>query len=172
MAIRTIRLSFSDNRVRRSLFGILRSNVLCSMATVTQPGRAHINTAYFGYSDKPELYFLSYPDSVHCKNLLRNPSMAMTVFRSAQTWGKPDTGLQLFGACHEAKGRWAEKAETIYSRRFTGHAKWRGQIQKEEGAFGLRFYRFVPTEAKILDEKKFGAGTFVKVRMSNRRGQS
>ncbi len=170
MAIRTITLPFSDNRVRRSLFEILRSNVLCSMATVTQAGRAHINTTYFGYSDKPELYFLSYPDSAHCKNLLRNSSMAMTVFRSAQIWGKPDTGLQLFGTCHEAKGRGAQKAESIYSLRFTGYGNWRSQIQKEEGTFRLRFYRFVPTEAKILDEKKFGAGTFVNVRLRSPRG--
>ncbi len=165
MAIRTIRMAFSKNRVRRSLFEILRSNVLCSIATVTQAGRAHINTAYFGYSDKPELYFLSYPDSAHCKNLLRNSSMAVTVFKSAQIWGKPDRGVQLFGTCHEATGRWVEKAESIYSRRFPGYAKWRDQIQKGEGAFRLKFYRFVPTEAKILDEKQFGAGTFVNVRL-------
>jgi hypothetical protein len=60
------------------------------MATVNKDGRAHINTAYFAYSNEPELFFCSYPDSIHSKNLFKNSSMAMTVFESAQTWGKPD----------------------------------------------------------------------------------
>jgi hypothetical protein len=37
----------SVERVRRSLLRILKSNALCSMATVTPQGQAHINTAFF-----------------------------------------------------------------------------------------------------------------------------
>lgn len=55
----------SEEQVRQSGLPILESNVLCSIATVTPEGRAHINTAYFSYSDKLELYFLSHPGSLH-----------------------------------------------------------------------------------------------------------
>lgn len=133
------------------------------MATVNKNGGAHINTAYFAYSNEPELFFCSYPDSTHCRNLSKNPSMAITVFESRQTWGKPDKGIQLFGSCHEAKQNWRNKAERVYGSRFRGFAKWKHEIEKEEGEFTLRLYRFVPKKAKILDEVEFGGGVFIKV---------
>jgi len=103
-----------EEPVRRSLFRILRENVLCSMATVATGNRAHINTAYFCYSRALELFFLSDPGSLHCRNLAEHPSMAMTIFRSAQAWGNPDRGVQLFGTCREAKGPHARNAERLY----------------------------------------------------------
>src|SRR6058998_4250130 len=88
MGVRTVRRDFSDKQVRSSLFRILRNNVLCSMATVTPEGQAHINTAYFAYTKGLEFVFVSYPDSHHARNLQSNSSIAMTVFNSAQTWGR------------------------------------------------------------------------------------
>ncbi|MGI0079416.1 MAG: pyridoxamine 5'-phosphate oxidase family protein [Nitrososphaerales archaeon] len=163
--MKIIRKDISDLPVKRSLFRILKGNVLCSMATVMHDREAHINTAYFAYSDEPELFYVSYPDSIHSQNLLENPSMAITVFNSKQTWGRADTGVQLFGSCREAKGRWRGKAERVYGRRFPGLIKWKNEMVKEEGAFLLRFFRFVPVEAKIFDEKEFGGGVFVVVQL-------
>ncbi len=155
MGIRTVERPLSDERVRRSIFRILRSNVLCSMSTVTRDHRAHINTAYFCCSPDLEFYFLSYPTSLHCRNLRTNPSMAMTVFSSGQTWGGPDRGLQLFGRCMEAQGPQAERAERLYARRFRLYRKYYPQLGS------LRFYRFLPTRVKVFDEREFGTGVFV-----------
>lgn len=58
MSIRVVSTGYSEARVRSSVFRILEENVLCSIATVTAATRAHINTAYFCYSDDLELYFL------------------------------------------------------------------------------------------------------------------
>jgi uncharacterized protein YhbP (UPF0306 family) len=154
--LQIIRHEFSDRQVKRSVFDILKQNALCSMATVSKNGTAHINTAYFAYSNEPELFFCSYPDSIHCLNLLKNSSMAMTVFESAQTWGKADRGIQLFGSCHEAKLNWRKKAEKVYGSRFKGFVKWKQEIERAEGEFTLRLYRFVPKKVKILDEPAFG----------------
>jgi hypothetical protein len=42
-------------------------------------------------------------------------------------------------------------------------------IKGEEGNFPLRFYRFIPRRAKILDEKEeFGGGIFVLVPLTKR----
>src|SRR2546426_12332246 len=102
--LRAVKRSFSDPKVRKSVLRILRENALCSMATVARGDRAHINTAYFCYSPAVEVYFLSDASSTHCCNLEKNPSMAITIFRSAQVWGRPDRGLQLFGTCTAATG--------------------------------------------------------------------
>src|SRR5512143_6487 len=58
-----------ERTVRRSVYRTLEDNVLCSIATVTSPRRAHINTAHFCYSGNLVLYFLSHPNARHCLNL-------------------------------------------------------------------------------------------------------
>jgi hypothetical protein len=74
--------------------------------------------------------------------------------------------VQLFGSCKETKGILREKAEKTYGLRFKGFSKWKSEIEKEEGEFSLRFYRFLPKKAKILDEPLFGGGVFIDVSFS------
>lgn len=152
--------TFSEGRVRGSMFSLLQENVLCSIATVTKHNKAHINDAYFCYSMELRLYFLSDPSSLHCRNILVNPSMAMTIFNSSQKWGGSDRGIQLFGTCSEAKGHQATQAEQLYGERFRAYEKWRANESKDQ-PFRYRFYRFVPRKIKVLDEGKFGGGVFV-----------
>ncbi|MGH2349799.1 MAG: hypothetical protein ACRDFT_10105, partial [bacterium] len=139
-----LRTRFAQVRLRRSVDRILKTNVLCAMASVRGP-QAHINTAYFCYSADLELFFLSDPRSTHARNVGVNPSMAMAVFSSNQAWGQPDAGLQFFGRCAEAKGRFAVRAQRLYARRF------RAYEASELDAY--RFYRFVPQRVKIFDER-------------------
>jgi len=156
---------FPAGRLRRSVLRILRENVLCSMATVSGVNRAHINTAYFSYSDDLELFFLSDRSSHHGRNLLTNPSMAVAVFSTSQVWGTPDRGLQCFGTCRQARGRQREKAERSYGRRFTEYARWMKSLPRDHPTVSrLRsygFYRFVPRSIMIFDERALGSGVFV-----------
>jgi hypothetical protein len=65
--VRSARLDrneFSEERVRESLLRILDATPLCSIAMVAPGGHAHINAAYFSYSDQLELYFWSHPESL------------------------------------------------------------------------------------------------------------
>lgn len=134
------------------------------MATVGTHNRAHINTAYFCYSDLDnlEIYFLSDPKSTHAMNLSKNPSIAMAVFRTSQDWGGSDRGMQLFGTCAETQDRLAVKAERLYRNRFTLYARWMVSNRKNEKRLArqlrsYRFYRFLPNKVKVLDAKEFGA---------------
>jgi uncharacterized protein len=166
MTVKPAEKRFSDERIRRSIARILRENVLCSMSTVTPGNRPHINTAYFCYTSDLELYFLSDPSSRHSQNLERNPSLAMTIFRSAQEWGGQDRGLQLFGICRRTRGRGAGDAERCYAARFSPYRKWMKGLSPAERrqAALLRsyaFYRFLPSRIKILDEREFGGAMFV-----------
>ncbi len=170
MGIRVISKGFSYSRMRKSVFRILRESALCSMATVKRTGRAHINTAFFAYSDQLEFYFLSDPRSIHCQNLSSNPSMAMTVFRSSQKWDESGRGLQLFGKCSEAKGPHATKAERVYGKRFPAYRKWMKSASRETRRQAsllraYRFYRFLPNTAKVLDEAEYGGAVFLLARV-------
>lgn len=166
LTVKPVEKRFPDERIRRSISRILRENVLCSMSTVSSGNRPHINTAYFCYTADLELYFLSDPSSQHCRNLERNPSLAMTIFRSAQEWGGQDRGLQLFGTCRRTRGRGATEAERCYAARFSPYAKWMKGLSPAERrqADLLRsysFYRFLPKRIKILDEREFSGAVFV-----------
>ena len=151
---------FSEARVRRRMLQLLQENTLCSLATVRRNNHAHISPVYFCYSQYFELYFLSDPRSLHCQNLRTNPSMAVTIFDSSQTWGHADRGLQFFGRCSEAQGEYATQAELLYGKRFQAFAAWKA-AQRPGHLFRYHFYRFVPREVKILDEGEFGGGVFV-----------
>jgi len=164
--LRTVRRSYADPRVRKSLFRILRGNVLCSISTVAPGKRAHINTAYFCFSPDLLLYFLSDADSIHARNLERNASMAVTIFRSAQKWGVANRGIQLFGIARQAKGDQEKKAERFYGKRFPAYLRYTLSTRTKDrrmrgGLRSYRFYRFVPRTIKILDEAEFGGGVFV-----------
>src|SRR3989442_305144 len=105
MTIAVVKRRFPDKRIQGSVFRILRDSALCSMSTVAPGTRAHINTAYFCYSPDLNFYFLSDPDSLHCKNLERNPSMAMMVMNSSQTWGGRHRGAPPGAPTQKGRGR-------------------------------------------------------------------
>ena len=151
----------SLRRVQRSVHRLLAANVLCSMASITADGRAHTNTAYFSYSPELEIYFLSHQNALHCQNILSNPSMALAIFSSNQTWGSSDCGLQLFGICKQVTGRQATKADRLYDQRFAEYHAWKAGLAPNSPGRDYRFYRFTTNELKVFDEKELGAGIFV-----------
>src|SRR5438067_3114405 len=88
---------FSAERLERVARRLMSACPLCSLATVSPGGRAHINHMYFAWNDGFEVFWISDPDSIHSRNLRRNGSAAVTVYASNQVWGRPDRGIQLFG---------------------------------------------------------------------------
>ena len=91
----------------------------------------------FRCSEEPELIFLSHPDSLHCRNLLTNPSMAVSIFSPSQKWNGSDQGVQLFGTCSQASGRNELEAERLYGERFPAYAEWRRNLKDDNIALGL-----------------------------------
>jgi uncharacterized protein YhbP (UPF0306 family) len=151
----------SNQRLGSSIFRILEGNVLCSISTVTPENGAHINTAYFSYSNELEIYFLSHPASLHCRNLSANSSVAITVFSSSQNWTEPGQGLQLFGNCTQVRGRQVTKAEVSYGKRFPAFGSWKVNLNEDDDSRDYRFYRIITARLKVHDEKTFGDGVFI-----------
>jgi len=173
--LKTVAGNLSDRRLRKSIIRILRDSELCSIATLDPRNRPHINTAYFSYRglDDLEIFFLSDTKSRHCRNLSRNPFMAMTIFRTNQPWDAPGRGLQLFGTCSQREGPSAREAERAYANRFPSYAKWMSSTKKDEKKLveqlrSYRFYRFLPQQLKVFDEAEYGGATFVMVTIKRR----
>ena len=137
---------------------LMNASPLCAIATVAPGSKAHISHVYFAWTDAFDICWISDPDSLHSRNLAKNPSAAVTVFKSAQVWGRPDRGVQLFGAAKEISGRPAQEAERAYSVRFKNY----GGLDES-----LRFYRFHPRTVQLFDERYLAPGTLVKARVAH-----
>ena len=133
----------------------MNASSLCSLATVSPPGRAHINHMYFAWNDSFDVFWISDPDSVHSRNLASASSAAVTIYDSTQTWGRPDRGIQLFGAAGIANGRVIKAAELAYSKRFPAF----------DPDQSLPFYRFRPRTVKLFHERVLGGATLVTARV-------
>jgi len=124
---------------------------LCSLATVSPRGRAHINHMYFAWNQHFEVFWISDADSIHSRNLARNPSAAVTVYASNQVWGRPDRGIQLFGTAG------VTRSAEPYATRFK---------EFDAEANDLPCYRFRPRTLKLFDERSLAGGTLVTARVT------
>jgi uncharacterized protein YhbP (UPF0306 family) len=140
-------------RLRGLAESLLEASTLCAISTVSPRGRAYVNTAYFAWAEDLRVVWCSEPRAQHSRNLGTNPSAAVAVYDSAQTWGKPDRGIQVFGEA----GAGSADAETVYAARFPSYDP------AELAAY--RFYELVPRRVKLFDEQALGAGMFVTARV-------
>src|SRR5881396_2638560 len=132
----------------------MNASPLCSLATVSARGRAHINHMYFAWDDAFNVYWISDRDSLHSRNLAKNGSAAITIYASNQVWGRPDRGIQLFGTARTTKDREALRS---YERRFRGF---------DAESNDLPVYRFRPRAMKMFDERSLAPGTLVTARVT------
>ena len=161
MAIERSNRPVAAARMAATARRLLDASTLCAIATVTAEGRAHLNTAYFAWSSDFDIVWLSEPRARHSRNLRANDSVAIAVYDSTQTWGKPDRGIQLFGSASEVRGDDANEAETLYTKRFPDFA--------EAAVSTYRFYAFRPRRLRLFDERALGSGTFVTARLTRDR---
>ena len=138
---------------------LLDESKLCAIATVSPGGRAHVNTAYFAWSTRFEIVWLSSPQARHSRNIRATPSAAVAVYRSTQKWGGSDHGIQLFGRAQELRGRSAREAERLYAARFRAYGA---------DLDTYRFYRLVTGRMKLFDEHALGGATFITIAVSGR----
>src|SRR5213592_4792572 len=148
---------FSSLQLQRVARRLMDASPLCSLATVSPRGRAHINHMYFAWNQLFEVFWISDADSIHSRNLARNPSAAVTVYASNQVWGRPDRGIQLFGTAGVSAGKAAQEARRLYGRRFRDY-----DVEGDS----LPVYRFQPRSLKLFDERSLAPGTLVTARVT------
>ena len=153
MAAKHSKRPVSSSRMTALAQRLLEASTLCAIATVSADGSAHINTAYFAWSPKLDLVWLSAPSAKHSRNVGAGGTAAVAVYDSNQSWGNPDRGIQLFGSASESIGAAAADAETLYTTRFPDYRQ--GDLS------AYRFYVFQPIRLKLFDERDLGAGRFV-----------
>ena len=158
MAVERLVRRLSSTRIVSLASGLLDRSTLCALSTITAPRRAHINTAYFAWDRATfDIVWLSAPEAQHSRNLRRDPSTAIAVFDSRQTWGRPDRGIQLLGVAREVGAGERRAAVALYRRRFSDY--------DESNLDTYRLYRFRPRRVKLFYERVLGGGVFVTARV-------
>ena len=140
----------SAARLRAVAEELLEASTLCAISTVSLGERAYVNTAYFAWAPDLRIVWFSEPRARHSRNLRANPSAAVAVYDSGQTWGKPDRGIQLFGSAR------VTEEDSVYADRFPDY----------QGFETYRAYELVPNRVKLFDERALGAATFVSARVA------
>jgi uncharacterized protein YhbP (UPF0306 family) len=136
---------------------LLKASTLCSIASVCDDGRPHINTAYFAWNKQMDIFWMSEPEAQHSRNVRRSGAIAIAVYDSGQVWGSPDRGIQLFGDADELEREAEGEARAVYKRRFSAFS---------DADYGVyRFYRCRPRQVKLFDEHALGDATFVIARV-------
>jgi uncharacterized protein YhbP (UPF0306 family) len=98
---------------------LLDASTLCSIASVCDDGRPHINTAYFAWNERMDIFWMSEPEAQHSRNVRRSGAIAIAVYDSGQVWGSPDRGIQLFGDAEELEREAEGEAKAVYRHRFS-----------------------------------------------------
>jgi uncharacterized protein YhbP (UPF0306 family) len=153
MPIERSRRPLSSARIAATARRLLDASTLCAIATVSPRSGAHVNTAYFAWTEAFEVVWLSDPAATHSRNLEAHPSAAIAVYDSNQVWGRADRGIQLFGAARGVAARRSSDVRDAYVRRFSAYS--------DEEAGGYRFYVLRPRRVKVFDERELGLGVFV-----------
>ena len=91
---------YADADLCASIGGVLERSELAALAT-ERDGEPHVATVSYAYTKDMTLYFISAQADVHSQDLAANPSAAVAVWTTPETWGSNLQGLQLFGTCEE-----------------------------------------------------------------------
>lgn len=120
MAIKLSKRRVAPGRLGAEARSLLQASTLCAIATVTSGGQAHVNTAYFAWSDEFQLVWLSEPHAQHSRNVRANGRASVAVYDSAQRWAGRDRSIQLCATARELEHSADGDAEALSRRASPG----------------------------------------------------
>ena len=122
----------------------------------------NICSVYFTLYDETSLCFVTNVNSKHAKLLGKTDAASVAIYNSNQLWANPKVGIQMTGNCKQASVAESIKARSRHAERFPAKTKDTTVTKMVADAMdGLRFFIFIPSEIKILDEPRFGEETYV-----------
>lgn len=84
---------------KQHILEFLKQNKLMTVATYGD--HPWIASVYYSFDEDLNLYFLSDPATLHCKQIAKNPLVAVSIADSTQKVGDLKKGLQLYGTARQ-----------------------------------------------------------------------
>jgi uncharacterized protein YhbP (UPF0306 family) len=152
---------YADADLSASIDGIMARSELAALAT-ERDGEPHVATVSYAFTRDLTLYFISARADVHSQDLAANPSAAVAVWTTPETWGQNLQGIQLFGTCEELRvGPELAAAMRLYLARFPAFTSLLKNPGEFKAGVHARMYAMRPTRLRLVDEAAFGDRTFI-----------
>ncbi|GIK84140.1 MAG: hypothetical protein BroJett025_07620 [Patescibacteria group bacterium] len=125
-----------------------------------------IATLYFSFDDELNLYFLSSPNTLHCKQIDENQKVAVAIADSPQNPTSNKKGLQIFGVAQQISGKhkithalnlW-KKTLGVTSTEYS----YEGMTKK---LISGRMYKIIPKKIKFFNEELWEEGKEVTIEL-------
>ncbi len=127
----------------------LRTHRVATLATMA--GDGPWAAAVFYASDGEALYFLSSPNSRHCRNLEQDPRAAATIQGDYGDWSEIK-GVQMEGNVSRVRGADEKRARQLYGEKFPLIGKLGSAPAPIVAALRrVRWYRLKPTRLFFID---------------------
>ncbi len=135
--------------MRADVRGFLHTHHVATLATLAADGPWA--AAVFYVNDGPDLYFLSSPNSRHCRNLEQDARAAATIQADTGDW-REIKGVQLEGRVSLLAGVEEARARRLYAEKFS----LIGDLARAPSAIvaalaRVRWYRLAPTRLFFID---------------------
>jgi len=134
---------------RQRVEDYLRTQRVATLATMA--GDGPWAAAVFYASDSETLYFLSSPNSRHCRNLEQDPRAAATIQGDYGDW-REIKGVQMEGMVRPLSGADETRARRLYGEKFPLIGKMESAAAPIVAALRrVRWYRLKPTRLFFID---------------------
>jgi uncharacterized protein YhbP (UPF0306 family) len=126
---------------------LLRSQSTMTLSTCDDAGWPQATPLFYYAGDDLELYWFSSMRSAHSKHVVREPRVAVTVFRPTEHW-QEICGVQMRGEAMEVSGPKRRAITALYCERFQLGAVFGLTITRS------RLFGFQPSWIRYLDNAK------------------
>lgn len=137
------------------LLKFLQRNRLMAMSTFNKS--PWICTVYYAVDKDFNLYFVSSPDSKHCKDIEKNKNVACAIFDSHTKNSEHKVGVQYVGTASRVKG-W-DRTKTIlkmWYRAAPGIEDIVNVANMKDKVISSRVYRIKPKKIQFFNDKLYG----------------
>lgn len=110
-----------------------------------------IATVYYTFDNDLNIYFLSDPSTLHCKQIAKNNKVAVAIANSSQNINRPKRGLQISGTATQLSG--TEKVTQALK-------MWKQYLHVRDPKLSYKavknsMYRITPKRIKLFDQELF-----------------
>lgn len=137
---------------------ILDENSLLTLSTYSDD-EIWTSTVFYSFDKHFNFYFVSDPDSMHCKMIAKNNKVAFAIYSTNTIWGTDIQGLQFQGTAERMPIHKILSCGAHYLMRFPVAQKF---IESPEillsDKTSVRLYSIRPTSMQVYDEITFTEG--------------
>lgn len=142
----------------KELMKYIKARRLMQIATMS--GKPWICTVYYAFDGK-KLYFISSPNSRHCKDIRKNKHVACAITDSKQKVVGKKVGVQIEGTASQvAKDEEIKRALDLWNKANTGFEKFISMENIKSGKMNDRAYVIKPMKIKFFNENLYGPEGF------------